>query len=346
MSQKYYVAGNTAEGWVNHLPANLTDIQTIIVLEHESNRLKTSVLKQWIQMEENKEEVEVILSPLGQSYLDGFILRQQSLAVIVDRIAPSALKNTKTIDLNQVVASLPMDQQMIDAKSTFEKHKQQAYKNFAQGLRIHDDLESIYINEMDFNKADEIAAELINDVFSDIPNRNREAKVYKRFFGTNTPEGAVNVVSEILADIQHAYFIKGRAGTGKSTFMKKVLQASLDKGLDIELYYCSFDPSSIDMVLVRELSFCIFDSTNPHEFFPEKPGHRVIDMYVKTVTPGTDEKYANKIADVTTDYKSYMKKGIKELEQADTALEKLEGRYQLDEQKRKKALKYTLEQLK
>lgn len=342
----YYVAGNTAEGWVNHLPANLTDIQTIIVLEHESNRLKTSVLKQWIAMEEDKEEVEIILSPLGQSYLDGFILRRQSLAVIADRIATSELKNTKTIDLTRVVAELPMNQQMIDAKSAFEKHLQQAYHAFAEGLRIHDDLESIYINEMDFNKADDIAAGLINDVFSNIPQKNREAKIYKRFFGTNTPEGAVNVVPEILADIQHAYFIKGRAGTGKSTFMKKVRQASLDKGLDIELYYCSFDPSSIDMVLVRDLSFCIFDSTNPHEFFPEKPGHQVIDMYVKTVTPGTDEKYANQIADVTTHYKSYMKKGIKELEQADTALEKLEGRYQLDEQKHKKALKYTLEQLK
>lgn len=48
---------------------------------------------------------------------------------------------------------------------------------------------------------------------------------------------------------------------------------------------------SLDMVLLRELDIVIFDSTAPHEYFPDRDNDEVVDMYEITVTPGTDEKY-------------------------------------------------------
>jgi hypothetical protein len=112
--------------------------------------------------------------------------------------------------------------------------------------------------------------------------------------------------------------------------MKKVMKAAEDHGFDIELYHCSFDPNSVDMVLIRELEFCIFDSTDPHEYFPNGPGEEEIDMYEKTVTPGTDEKYEKEITELNTTYKSYMKQGVVELKAAGEIINQVEQRFTMD----------------
>src|SRR5699024_8801651 len=164
-------------------------------------------------------------------------------------------------------------------------------------LTIHDELEQVYIDEMDFSKANKLAEHVLNDIFTDVPMLNKQAHVYKRLFGTNTIEGAINEVEQIIEPIKHRVFIKGRAGTGKSVLL----------GYDVELHHCSFDPQSIDMVLIRDLNYCLFDSTAPHEFFPTRATDQIVDLYETTVTKGTDEKYAEKIAQITQAYKKGMR---------------------------------------
>src|SRR5690606_35875573 len=58
------------------------------------------------------------------------------------------------------------------------------------------------------------------------------------------------------------------------------------------------------------------DSTSPHEYFPETAEDEVIDMYELCVEPGTDEKYAEDIADVASRYKAKMKEATGFLAQA------------------------------
>ena len=47
------------------------------------------------------------------------------------------------------------------------------------------------------------------------------------------------------------------------------------------------------MVIVRELGFAIFDSTSPHEYYPDStwPADEIVDMYERCITPGTDEQH-------------------------------------------------------
>src|SRR5699024_3107474 len=120
----------------------------------------------------------------------------------------------------------------------------------------HDDLEAIYIKEMDFKRADQLIEQFISDHVNTIPMKHTPSHKYHRMFGTNTMEGAVNIASELIRPIPKRFILKGRAGTGKSVFMKSVAKACKQRGLDLEIYHCSFDPSSIDMVLIRD-AFCI-----------------------------------------------------------------------------------------
>ncbi|MFD2627571.1 hypothetical protein [Oceanobacillus kapialis] len=341
MRNYYYVTANTAEGFLNLLPSNIEGLEQIISLKHPSQKVKATILKGLIQKYEPTDELEILKSALGEDYLDGIIIREKGIAFLNNSIVLDDMNGVNELDLSPFTKNSPVN---MNQKGLFTHHTEMAHKNLETGLRIHDDLEEIYINEMDFEKADEITARFIQDRLQGQPKIDRDAHEYHRLFGTTTVDGPVNVIPHITEKLARVFYVKGRAGTGKSTFMKKVARACMEHGYDTEIYHCSFDPNSIDMVLVPGLKFCLFDSTDPHEFFPTKEDEEVIDLYEGAVTPGTDERHADKINKVNDHYKSYMKKGVVELKKAGEYLEALEQQYACTEQEVKEMLEYIEQQ--
>lgn len=99
------------------------------------------------------------------------------------------------------------------------------------------------------------------------------------------------------------------------------------KGFDVEVYHCGFDPNSLDMVILPERSMAIFDSTAPHEYFPERESDEIVDMYARTIKPGTDEKYAKELEDIIARYSAKMKEATSYLAQAKNLHDELEKIY-------------------
>jgi len=340
----YYVSGNTAEGFINYVASNTHNINQIVALKHPSETVKTKILNQLIDSFSPVYTLEIWKSPLGSAYLDGIIIREKSIAVISDKIVHTDARN-EILELDLTTILPNNDANDLEANKNFNALTEQAYHNFSIGLTIHDDLEAIYIQEMNFGLADELATNFMEQMLQNANVRSGKGHVFHRFFGTNTAEGVVNVIPHLIENISKVFFIKGRAGTGKSTFMKKIAKACEERGFEVETYHCSFDPNSLDMVLVRELDFCIFDSTDPHEFFPNRAGEVIIDLYDKAVTPGTDEKYVEQIRSITNHYKSYMKKGIQLLQQAGQYFEKIEQSFTYTDQDIDKAVHFVEEQI-
>ncbi|MFZ3576886.1 hypothetical protein [Virgibacillus sp. DJP39] len=305
----FYTWGHTAQGLKSFTESNLLNIDKLFVLKHPSETVKTAVIKKVIGDYEDTSKIEVIRGINGNEYLDGVIIPDQSLAVLA---RPVKLDRASVIEIKSSVDSTEIDE-LFDRKNLITT---KAYEDFATGLKVHDELEEIYIKEMNFDKADQLATEFINKLLSYRPIPEENGYIYHRLFGTNTKNGIVNVVPKLISNVTKTFFIKGRAGTGKSTFMKKIANACSQHGFDVELYHCSFDSGSIDMVLVRDLDFCIFDSTDPHEFFPSREGDEVIDLYKELVTSGTDEKFKIEIDELNDRYKSYMRKGNERLKEA------------------------------
>ena len=81
----------------------------------------------------------------------------------------------------------------------------------------------------------------------------------------NTSNGFENHFNSIFPNEKSfVYILKGGPGTGKSTFMKKVGKYYSDKGFDVEYFYCSSDPKSLDGVRIVQKDICIVDGTAPH----------------------------------------------------------------------------------
>ncbi len=102
------------------------------------------------------------------------------------------------------------------------------------------------------------------------------------FMGANSPEGFYSLFDEIYNPYQNirAFIIKGGAGTGKSTVMKKVAAEGEKRGLRVEYIHCSSDPGSLDGVRIEEKGVCLIDGTAPHIIEPKFPG--VVENIIDT----------------------------------------------------------------
>ena len=127
-----------------------------------------------------------------------------------------------------------------------------------------------------------------------------------RFFGAATQDGPVDYIDNLTASVGKRYFIKGRPGTGKSTFLKKLAERAVINGFHVEIYHCSFDPNSLDLIIIRELDFCLFDSTAPHEYFPSRETDEILDFYEVAVDETTEERYADELAEMKRQYQLEM----------------------------------------
>ncbi|GLC88006.1 nucleotide kinase [Lysinibacillus piscis] len=146
-------------------------------------------------------------------------------------------------------------------------------------IHIHDEWEVVTQSCMNWQGLNEQVEKFKEDVFQSI-SLNKEGSLTHRLLGTLTPKGADNTVDSITKDIVHRYMIKGKPGTGKSSLMKKLAEEANARGLDAQLIWCGLDAKSVDMVIIPELKFCIFDSTDPHIFYPQenRQGDCIFDM--------------------------------------------------------------------
>lgn len=320
--KQYYVTGNTSQGYINLLHSNIQNISSVYVLHHPSQKDKTALIEELSTYFNQRYDVEVILSSFCPDALEGIIVREKSIAIITDQIATAEIKHMMPIHLEEIPKQ--EDQAYVKLQLEAKKKREEAYRYFSKALRIHDELEDVYIQEMDFNKADQITENLITDLLGETRKKEQVEPIYRRLFGATTGKGAINVVPEIIKNISNRVYIKGRAGTGKSVLMKKIGRACEELQLEVEWYHCSLDPDSIDMVLIPSLDFCIFDSTKPHAFSPERESDIVIDLYEQTVTAGTDERFAEVIERITNKYKLTLQEGIRNIKLAEGYQSKIE----------------------
>ncbi|WP_449536677.1 PRK06851 family protein [Ferdinandcohnia sp. Marseille-Q9671] len=106
------------------------------------------------------------------------------------------------------------------------------------------------------------------------------AKVKNYYAGTNSSVGFYSLYHEALKGLDTLYILKGGPGTGKSTFMRKIGLAFIDKGYDLEYLHCSSDNQSIDGIVIPEQKLGFVDGTAPHIIEPRYPGvvEKVIDL--------------------------------------------------------------------
>ncbi len=326
----YYAAANSARGYVSYLKDNLRGLVKVYILKGGSDNFKSLLMTNLgINWYIKGYEIEYIHSASDENEIEAVIIPAVGTAVVngdsPSMEASSDFAEYEIVDMESEDVSrntFLKDDFIAEIKGQIDDYFKEAYDKFHQALLIHDEWEKIYLENIDFEKLNEIANDAVNKLF-DKASLMKEGILKNRFFGGATYNGTVNFVMDLTKDLGKRYFIKGRPGSGKSTFLRKIASAAQSRGFDVELYHCGFDPQSLDMVIIRELDLAVFDSTSPHEFFPSKDSDEVIDIYALAIAPGTDEKYEKELKDITGRYKAKVEEGIAYLGKARNMQEEL-----------------------
>lgn len=320
----YFAGGHTAKGFVTLADSSLQGIRSVYVIKGKLASGASDFMREFgLAAAADGEEVWMMHSPFFKGGIDGIVLPRAGMAVLAEsglrghalQCPGAAIREVDWPSIYDGEKLAAQEGELARLREAMKRAFAAAYERFAEALRVHDDWERIYISNMDKRAAEELAEQTANRLLGSARRTNGPGRTFLRFLGAATPEGAKDFVPQ-LTDGLKRWFLKGRPGTGKSTLLRKVASEAAARGFDAEVYRCGFDPDSVDMVIVRELGFAIFDSTAPHEYFPERDGDEIIDLYESCIRPGTDEAFAEEIARCEAAYKACMKDAIGHLAEA------------------------------
>lgn len=331
---RYFAGGNTAKGFVHYFESNFQNLDRLFILKGGPGTGKSTLMKsigtewknkgyaiEWVHCSSDAESLDAVIIPrLNAGIVDGtnpHVIEPQYPGIVEDYVNVGNAWDRKTLLIHK--------DEIISLTKRVKQGFQLAYDSFHEALEEHHELEQVYHRHMDFENLNQYTEKIIQKLLP-ADSKSGKGNVKHRFSGAATPDGHVDFVNSITEHVKYRYFIKGKPGTGKSTILKKVARAAESKGYDMEIYHCGFDPDSLDMVIVREADFAIFDSTPPHEYFPVKENDILINLD-DFLAADSLKKYGKEIEIQSEKYTFWMKKGIAYLSDTKKLRDQLEGYY-------------------
>lgn len=334
--KNYYAGGNTSIGFYSLYDDNFRGLDHLYVIKGGPGTGKSSLMRKiGLEVFEKGYDIQFYHCSSDNHSLDGLIIPKLNIGIvdgtaphIVDPKYPGAVDEIVNLgefwDAENLVNNKT---QIMKLTNKISENFEAAYEQLAEAKKIHDEWEEIYLSVMDFQKANEVTAGLIEKIFSIDYEKEDKPTVRKVFFGAATPEGAINYIDNITEDIKKRYIVKGRPGSGKSTMMKKIGKHAESLGLSVEYFPCGFDPNSLDMIIIPKLSVAIVDGTSPHVINPTRENDEVVDMFELCIDTNIEKIKEKELSLVEQRYKLKMTIGTNYIKEAKRLHDQLEVFY-------------------
>lgn len=199
-----------------------------------------------------------------------------------------------------------------------------AYRYLRAAKAIYEDIEAINGACMDFGYANQIGANIINELFKGVAVHSQPGTVRHLFASAITPQGPVNELPSIMDPMKDKYILKGEPGIGKSRICQKVVNAAIERGFSVEAFHCPLDPEKIEHVVIPELSVGIITSYPPHLYEDKEATIINLNDYLDHTKRGNYRKLLHKD---TVSYEELLDRAFDQLRQAKAIHDHLEVYY-------------------
>lgn len=138
---------------------------------------------------------------------------------------------------------------------------QRSFKYLKAAEPIFYDIESKNSDAMDFGKLNKFTDEFIEQIFKGVGNKE-EFSAPRHLFGTAiTPIGHIDYADSLLQDAKKVYYLDGKIGYGKTTFLKRIYDKAILKGLQVEVFHYPLIPEKIESIMITDLGIAITTSS-------------------------------------------------------------------------------------
>ena len=242
--RKIFPGGNTSNGskplFEYVIPEN---VNRIFCLKGGPGVGKSSMMKKIAkEFIENNYDVELHHCPSDPSSLDAIVIKKLGV-VFLDGTAPHIVdpKNPGAIDeiinLGEYWNEEELEKnkkEIIECNKEISSYFSRCYKFLKSAESIYYDIEEKYKDCMDFGKVNKLTENFIENIFKDIENKG-EYKRPRHLFGTAiTPISHIDYADSLLSEADRVYYLNGEIGCGRTTFLRKVYEKAVEKGMKVE----------------------------------------------------------------------------------------------------------------
>lgn len=325
MSTHTFIDALTSEGYYTFLSNLRNEGNTLYILSGSYGLFPYQLLQ---ELSEDKDEsIEYFHSFYYPDYYKGIRFKKEKVAIIYTGIkqhevgvGKSIISLSSCINPNRLRLSIARE---IKEK---QKHELKCCHYLQEAKEIHFKRESLSKQAMDFQKADELVEKVIGEVFEQ-GIAKEHSQITTRFFGAFTTKGPINFIDSLTKSMEKRYILHGGAGSGKSTFMKKIIEIAKNNQESITIFPCSFDPQSIDMVLLEDRKIAFIDGTNPHPLSKGRERDEIIDMTAQCMNLNIRQQQQSEIERLTTDYQEKISLSKSHLYKASVYKQKIDEAY-------------------
>ncbi len=303
--REFFPGGNTSLGFFSYYDYLVPpDAARIMIIKGGPGVGKSSFMKALAaEMRERGFDVEFHHCSSDNNSLDGVVFPRIKVA-LMDGTSPHMVDPRHPGAVDEIIhlgdywdekGIRRSRTEIIELNREIGRNFRRAYQYLKAAKNVYDDLEAINSEGLAIGRANQIAAEVIEDLFSQNHVTENLGALRKLFASAITPEGFQNFLTNLLDPLPKVVALTGSVGTGKATLLNKIATAALERGFYCEGYYCAFDPYKLEHLIIPDLGVAFTTSVKPH-CYPMGKVNQEINMD-QCVAPYILTKYGKVIED-------------------------------------------------
>lgn len=268
--RKIFPGANTSNGFYSYFDYIIpNDIKRIFCLKGGPGVGKSSLMKKVAREFSDKGyDVEVFPCSSDPGSLDAVLIKKLKVVLldgtsphIVDPKVPGAIDEIVNFGDFWDVDNLENNKmEIMQCNKNISSCFQRAFKYLKAAEPIFYDIESKHKDAMDFGKLNKFTDEFMEELFVGVENKE-ELSVARHLFGTAiTPIGHIDYGDSLLQNAEKVYYLNGKIGYGKTTFLKRIYDRAIQKGLKVEVFHYPLIPEKIESIMITDLGVAITTS--------------------------------------------------------------------------------------